>query len=480
MNFLKSVIWIFFDKVFLVLLSTFSFFIFALYLEPEELGKGVIYIAIPGLIAGLFSGMIESPLVSKESVDEGEYSTILWFSLGLSLLLFISVVVVGTFFVNTSSDFILLALSASSIIFILAGRPFLAKLRREHNFKSIALRALLAKCIGFISGVALALNGYGAYAIVMQYVLQELISFAVMAFFMRDIIKLVFRKALLLNTLQMGRYLSISAFSNSLINNGLPLVLGSVSGAASVGLFNFANRIVSLPRDAVFHGINTYALPSFSKIQSDKPLLEKRFSRSNRLASFLVFPLFFGLAAIAPLLVNTIFGDKWTESIIYLQALALIAVFRTFYLFHGSLFLIFKVPNIITKKEFVSSIICLLIIVLLGEEHGAAAGVIAIGAYTVLSFFWNSLAVNRVINYPLKKFIKDFFPAFLISILMALIVYFVTVSTIISNDKVKLCLSILSGAIVYVIMLCIVEYDNLKMFLKLKGSDEKNNIVSSK
>tara|TARA_R110002020_G_scaffold172410_3_gene362767 strand:- start:3914 stop:5356 length:1443 start_codon:yes stop_codon:yes gene_type:complete len=480
MNFLSSVLWIFFDKVFLVLLSIISFFLFALYLEPSELGKGVIYVAIPGLLAGLFSGMIESPLVSKETVEQDEYSTVLWFSVCLSLLLVTLTMTMGLLFLDSANDLLMLALSVSTVVYILAGRPFLAKLRREHNFKSIALRALLAKCIGFVTGVTLAVKGYGAYAIVMQYVLQELISLLVMAYFMREIIKFTFHKELLFNTLKMGRYLSISAFSNSLINNGLPLVLGSVAGTASVGLFNFSNRIVSLPRDAVFHGINTYALPSLSKIQNDKNLLEKKFSESNRLASFMVFPLFFGLAAIAPLLINTIFSEKWADSVTYLQALALIAVFRTFYLFHDSLFLIFKVPNIITKKELVSSITCLLIIILLGGEIGAAAGVVAIGIYTFLSFLWNSLAVNEVIKYPFKQFLKDFTPAFTMSVIMSLIVYFASISSLVEDAKTKLILCLFLGAVIYIAMLCLVEKDNVKKLYHSRFKNAKNNIVSPK
>ena len=104
MSFFKSALWIFFDKVFLVLLSTFSFFVFAIYLQPEEMGKGVIFIAVPGLIAGLFSGMIESPLVSKKSVIQEEYSTVLWFSVGLSFLLFTFTMFVGLYFLDDASD----------------------------------------------------------------------------------------------------------------------------------------------------------------------------------------------------------------------------------------------------------------------------------------------------------------------------------------------------------------------------------------
>lgn len=461
MSFFRSVFWIFFDKVFLVLLSTISFFIFALYLEPSELGKGVMYIAIPGLIAALFSGMIESPLVSKFKVDEGEYSTVLWFALGLSLIIFTVIMLIGCFVLDNTTDVFLLGIASSSIVFILASRPFLAQLRRNHDFKSIALRAFLGKCIGFGGGVAFALNGYGAFAIVVQFMLQELVSLLVMAFCMKEIIQFSFRRELLSNTLKMGRYLSITALSNSIIGKGLPLTLGAVSGAESVGLFNFANRIVALPRDAVFNGINSYALPSFSRIQSDKSVLTKQFSSSNRLSSFLVFPLFFGLAATAPLIVNTIFGSKWDNSIVYLQLLALIAVFRATYLFHSALFLVLKVPNIITKKELVTAIVSLSLVLLYGEEFGAGAGVLAMGVYTITCFFWNVLAVKKVIDYPFKTLISDFLPALSISLLMVLCVYIVESLLYSQSAILKLSASIASGAFVYITALYAIEHKNV-------------------
>jgi O-antigen/teichoic acid export membrane protein len=175
-----------------------------------------------------------------------------------------------------------------------------------------------------------------------------------------------------------------------------------------------------------------------------------------------------------------VFSEKWADSVVYLQSLALIAVFRTFYLFHGSLFLIFKVPNIITKKELVSSVISLLIIIILGGEIGAAAGVFAIGTYTFLSFLWNSLAVNEVIKYPLKQFLKDFTPAFTMSAIMALIVYFTSISTLVEDEKTRLILCLFVGAIAYIAMLCLVEKDNVKKLYHSRFKNEKNNIVSPK
>jgi O-antigen/teichoic acid export membrane protein len=448
-SFFPSIFWIFFDKVFLILLSTFSFFIFAIYLEPSELGKGVMFIAIPGLIAGLFSGMIESPLVSKDIIEDGEYSTVLWFSAILSIVLFIFVIVIGYVLLENENDLFLLGIATSTIIFILISRPFLAKLRRDNNFKSIALRAFLGKCIGFIGGVSLAIKGYGELSIVIQFVLQEFVSLCVMAFTMRSIISFSFSSKLLSNTLRMGRYLSISALSNSVMNNGLPLVLGTVSGTESVGLFNFSNRIVALPRDAIFNGINSYALPSFARVQSDIMVLEKKFSDSNRLSSLLVFPVFSGLAITAPLIINTIFGDKWTDSIIYLQYLALIAIVRSLYLFHSSLFLVLKIPNIITKKELFSSIIGLSLVFLFGRDYGPGAGVLATGFYTFTCFLWNISAIKKAISYPTTKFIGDIFPAFCLSITMVFVVYWVENSLFYFDNNIKLIMSILSGIIVY-------------------------------
>ncbi|MEH6446282.1 MAG: oligosaccharide flippase family protein, partial [Oceanospirillaceae bacterium] len=203
MNAIKSISWILFDKVFLIILSTISFYVFALYLSPSELGKGAIFIAVSSLAAGMFSGMIEAPLVSKAQIDKGEYASVFWFSLFLSTSVFILILTVGWFIIEDSKDYILLIFSASTVMFILTSRIYLADLRRRRKFKSIALRSFLGKSIAFVGGVWLAVNEFGSVSMVTQFMLQELIGLIIMAYYTKGIIKFTFNTKLIANTLNM-------------------------------------------------------------------------------------------------------------------------------------------------------------------------------------------------------------------------------------------------------------------------------------
>ena len=85
--------------------------------------------------------------------------------------------VISFYILEDRSDFYLYVFSSSIIIFSLLSRPFVAKLRTQRNFKSLAKRAVFGKVAGMGVGSYFAIAGFGELAVISQNVIQEFFSF---------------------------------------------------------------------------------------------------------------------------------------------------------------------------------------------------------------------------------------------------------------------------------------------------------------
>ena len=74
----KNILWLFFGKFGIVFFSIFTFIFFALYLTPEQLGKGALVIALIELVSVFFSSMLETPLVRKSVLTAQDKASAFW------------------------------------------------------------------------------------------------------------------------------------------------------------------------------------------------------------------------------------------------------------------------------------------------------------------------------------------------------------------------------------------------------------------
>lgn len=114
-----------------------------------------------------------------------------------------------------------------------------------------------------------------------------------------------------------------------LINGRLDqLLIGAVLGAEALGYYNLAWQMTLQPLARINPVVMRVAFPLFARIQNDRPRVRRGYFQAQRLLGAVNFPLFLGLAVLAPLLVPTVFGTQWTPAVELVQLLAGVAMFR--------------------------------------------------------------------------------------------------------------------------------------------------------
>jgi PST family polysaccharide transporter len=105
------------------------------------------------------------------------------------------------------------------------------------------------------------------------------------------------------------------------------VVIGRWLGEAALGLYSQAFRLVTISNETFAQVLGRVLFPAFSKMQDDTERLRNAYLRAVSSVALLGFPIFAGLAVVAPEAVLSVFGSQWGGTVIPLQVLCIGGLF---------------------------------------------------------------------------------------------------------------------------------------------------------
>ena len=91
-------------------------------------------------------------------------------------------------------------------------------------------------------------------------------------------------------------------------------MIGKVYQASDLGYYTRANSISTLPGSFIMNIIQKVNYPVLAKLQDDNVALLSMYSILLRAPLFLIFPILFGMAALAWPLIEVLLGERWLPS----------------------------------------------------------------------------------------------------------------------------------------------------------------------
>lgn len=422
---LMTLTWIFTEKFGLILLSMITFVAYARLLSPAELGVGTVIIAIVELIGLVYSSVLEDPLVRLERLEDKHISTAYWAAVLVSL---VSIGVISGAVMLYTPDPVLqwmTAIASIKILFTMMARVYVAQMRRSGNFRMLASRTLLGKVAGGVGGIAVALWGLGAWAVIAQALIMELVSIIVLMRADPRRIPFQIDGPILRELLRSGAPVAINALSSQTLQRGVNVVLGITAGANAVGMFNMAMRIIELPRTAIYNGLLSYALPAFSRRSAEPRRLIGIIGDSTAVSGFLLTPLFIGIALTANDLILLIFGAKWAEAIPLLQVLACTAAIGNTAMYATTALVAVNRSHLTIKAEVLTTALALALVYTLGDLYGGMAAAAALLARMLVITPLQIRGLNTAIGYSWRGFFEASYRSVIASLVMAAIVLLV-------------------------------------------------------
>jgi len=194
--------------------------------------------------------------------------------------------------------------------------------RRHRRFNAIALSSLIANVAASAATLAAAALGAGVWA---------LILFRIVVVCVQAVALLAMVDAPLRPRWSRRHFGDLSRFAwftlwSRLTDNLTYLAFNTVIslfGLSELGKFNMAMRVIEPVRGAAMAIAHNLNFSHFQPAAQDTSALGARVREACARLSLLCGPAFFGIAAVAPLLIPTLAGPGWEESIDITRILAL-------------------------------------------------------------------------------------------------------------------------------------------------------------
>jgi PST family polysaccharide transporter len=268
--------------------------ILARLLSPEEFGI-VALVTVFVVFFNLLSGFgIGAAIVQNQTLSEKEVEFLFFFSLilglGLSISFFLMAPLVAAFYKENALVDISRLLSLS-ILFNSWQIVPKSLLQKRLLFKKIGVSTVVIQLISGLAAIVLAYLGYSYFALVVQSIMNAFGTFCV--FYSFTHIRIVIR----IDILALKKIFKFSVFNflfnfiNYFSRNGDNLLIGRFLGAAELGFYDKAYRIMLLPIQNLTHVITPVLMPILSRHQEDFDLVYNSYSKVVKILATIGFPL---------------------------------------------------------------------------------------------------------------------------------------------------------------------------------------------
>ena len=301
-------------------------------LTPDDYGLMAITQVFITIMSGFSDLGLGDALVQRESTPKpvvaSAFGMTILLSAGMTMLLCLAAYPIAGWYHDPR---LVSLVQVGSAGFLLNG---LMTLPRVYLTKSLRIRPMFVMelssgMIGSVAVFALAYAGCGVWALMLGMLagnIIRLIGFAVLT--AEYYVWPSLDPKLIRPLYSFGAYRTLSFLAWVAFTSADTLILGQWLGAAELGLYSVAMNFAGMPLAKIAPVINSVAFPAFALVQRQPA--EARFYavKATRLMAMLSVPVFFGISALAPEIVDLVFGPKWAAAKPILAVLSLAMTFR--------------------------------------------------------------------------------------------------------------------------------------------------------
>jgi O-antigen/teichoic acid export membrane protein len=296
-------------------------------LTPAEFGIASIVMAFV-IFVPLFADLgLGAALIQAPRLTEMDRSTVFWTSLPLGLGFMTLGIVLSWPLASIYGEHELQPLFASfSVCFLLASLTSVpsALLIRAMHFRALGIRVMAGTLFGAVIAVALALGGFGPWAIVGGEIANRVMSLVTIWLQSHWRPKRMFSREKLREQFAYGGTLFGAYLLLQFSQTVQSLMVGRFLGATALGRLTVSQTLVYLPFNRIAGPIQEVMFPAFSRMQHEPARILAALNRVNQVIAAIAFPTLTGLAILAPEFTAVVLGPKWagTEEVIRFLSIA--------------------------------------------------------------------------------------------------------------------------------------------------------------
>lgn len=400
--------------------------ILARLLLPSEFGLIAMLGVFIGLGTALIGGGLSSSLIRTKDVDEEDFSTVFFFNLICSILIYVliffSAPLISQFY---NQELLTLIIRVYCLTFIINAFSAIqtTRLTKMMDFKTQMKVMIPSLIIGSLVGVIMAYNGFGVWSLVGSGIVQALAATLQLWFYSKWFPLWVFNIQKFKYHFSYGFKLMLSGVLDTIFTNAYTIIIGKFFPPAQVGYFNRAETLQMLPVNSISSIITKVSFPLFAAIQNDDVRLKSVYKRIMQMVIFLVAPILILMAVLAEPMFRLLFTEKWLPAVPYFQILCFNGILYPIHSYNLQILNVKGRSDLFLKLEVVKKIIVVLVI-LVSFQFGIYGLLYGSVITSIFAFFINTHYSGKFLKYTAWEQTKDLLPIIGLSMLIGALVYF--------------------------------------------------------
>lgn len=300
-------------------------------LAPSDYGVTAMVLAIIGVGEILRDFGLSSAAIQAKTLTRGQRANLFWINVGIGATLTGAVALLaGPIAAFYDDDRLLLVTLALSSTFLLNGfsTQFRADLNRRFRFGQLAIVEIVAQVLALGIALALAVLGWGYWAIVAQQVLQvafQAIALPILGGWWPGLPR---RGEEMRPLLRFGGGLVTAQLLNYASRNIDAVIIGRQFGAHALGYYNRAFQLMVLPLNQINAPSARVALPTLSRLQDDPKRYAEFIAFGQKILLNLVFFVLAFAVSQADDIILIALGPQWSPTVPLFQILAVAGLFQ--------------------------------------------------------------------------------------------------------------------------------------------------------
>lgn len=422
---INSMLWVTIDKTGGYFLLFVSNLVLARLLMPEDFGCIAMLQVFLALADVIVHGGFGTALIQKKSPSHVDYASVFYINLAVSVvlygILFLVAPAIARFY---SMPLLCVVLRVEAIELIINSFTVvqLSILKKNLQFKALAVRNILSSVFGLTACIVCAFYGLGVWSLVVNAIVSRLCGVLLLWKASTWRPTLEFKWLSVKELFSFGGFMMLSSIISTIYNELQSLLVGKFYSAADLGYVNQAKKLESIPSGALSSVVTQVSFPVFSKLQDNVEALKYGLKKNIKAIQYINLPMMLLLIVIAEPLIELLYGERWLASIPFFQILCVSRLLGVIVPLNMSIISAKGKGKLYLITQLIKCGFSIIVIVL-SVHHGIYALMIALALIPFFEFTVCSMVNHRLINYGFFHQIGDIMPTFCVAFFLAALTY---------------------------------------------------------
>ncbi len=463
----SNLIWRFFERFGAQAVNIVVGIVLARKLGPGPAGDIAVIMAVVTILRVFADSGMANALIQKKEPDDMDYSSVFFFNLGFSLILYAALFLAAPWIAGIYQyPAYVPILRVLGLMVVVSGlynvqQAYVAKTMQFKRFFFATLGGTLVSCA---LSIIMAYRGYGIWSLVALQLSSFAVNTVILWFTVDWRPRAVFSLGRLKALLSYGWKLLAASFLDTVYLQVYPLIIGAAYTREELGQFDKGRNWPDQLTQSINASIDGVLLPVLSAEQDNKTQMREMTRRAIKTSSYVMMPLMAGLAVCAEPLVRLLLGEQWLPCVPFMQVFCVIYAFYPLHtanlnaikaMGRSDVFLVLE----IVKKVLETSVL------LITVHYGVLVMALGELGCSIASQLINAWPNRRLLDYPYLQQLRDMLPSILLSCGMAAVVW--TVIRLGLSDVLTLLIQVPLGVALYVLGSWLLKLDSFRFLMEI-------------